>query len=377
MENKSYILVLGVLIAIALATYQLIIPQFSTQEYSIETVENISQGITTTTIFDVGKTEASEEVSSEKSDTEDSQISDIIINPSIEDELLRFNQADRIERTFSSYLLIGSDKRSKDSSLSRGFVSGQRADVIILGLINNLNNKTSLISIPRDLLIQNSCTKEIQRINSSFIANNCGNDVENLAASILNLTGITINHLAMFNFEGFEKIIDSVGGIEICVDRTIKEGYAYELQKGCQIVNGEIALNWVVSRNTEILIGDKILDENGNDASTWRKLSTVSDLTRIQREQDIVIELLSQVDEFESVNALSNFIAALEDTFVIDENLTNSKAAGILWNLRNKKLSDINKLTIPTRPYRTESGMEVLVMTSYFSDFLKKNNLLD
>ena len=325
----------------------------------------------------MGKTEASEEVSSEKSDTEDSQISDIIINPSIEDELLRFNQADRIESTFSSYLLIGSDKRSKDSSLSRGFVSGQRADVIILGLINNLNNKTSLISIPRDLLIQNSCTKKIQRINSSFIANNCGNDVENLAASILNLTGITINHLAMFNFEGFEKIIDSVGGIEICVDRTIKEGYAYELQKGCQIVNGEIALNWVVSRNTEILIGDKVLDENGNDASTWRKLSTVSDLTRIQREQDIVIELLSQVDEFESVNALSNFIAALEDTFVIDENLTNSKAAGILWNLRNKKLSDINKLTIPTRPYRTESGMEVLVMTSYFSDFLKKNNLLD
>ena len=377
MENKSYILVLGVLVAIALATYQLIIPQFSTQEYSIETVENISQGITTTTIFDVEKTEASEEVSSEKSDTEDSQSSDIIINPSIEDELLRFNQAVRIERTFTSYLLIGSDKRSKDSSLSRGFVSGQRADVIILGLINNLNNKTSLISIPRDLLIQNSCTKEIQRINSSFIANNCGNDVENLAASILNLTGITINHLAMFNFEGFEKIIDSVGGIEICVDRTIKEGYAYELQKGCQIVNGEIALNWVVSRNTEILIGDKILDENGNDASTWRKLSTVSDLTRIQREQDIVIELLSQVDEFESVNALSNFIAALEDTFVIDENLTNSKAAGILWNLRNKKLSDINKLTIPTRPYRTESGMEVLVMTSNFSDFLKKNNLLD
>ena len=377
MENKSFILVLGVLIAIALATYQLIIPQFSTQEYSIETVENISQGITTTTIFDVEKTEASEEVSSEKSDTEDSQISDIIINPSIEDELLRFNQADRIERTFTSYLLIGSDKRSKDSSLSRGFVSGQRADVIILGLINNLNNKTSLISIPRDLLIQNSCTKEIQRVNSSFIANDCGNDVENLAASILNLTGININHLALFNFEGFEKIIDSVGGIQLCIDRHVREGYSYELQKGCQIVNGEIALNWVVSRNTEVLIGEKILDDKGEDASTWKKLPSVSDLTRIQRQQDIVIELLSQVKDFASVSALNSFIDALEDTFVIDENLTNSKAAGILWNLRNQNLSDINKLTISTKPYRTQSGMEVLMMTSYFSDFLKKNDLLD
>ena len=377
MKNKSYILVLGVLVAIALTTYQLIIPKFSTREYSREIVENISQGITTTSIVDVHDSESPESNYEEKNDILDNTVIELSINANAEDELLRFNQADRIEGIFTSYLLIGSDKRSKDSSLSRGFASGQRADVIILGLINNLSNKTALISIPRDLLIQNSCTKEIQRVNSSFIANNCGNDVENLAASILNLTGININHLALFNFEGFEKIIDSVGGIQLCVDRNFREGYSYELQKGCQIVNGEIALNWVVSRNTEVLIGEKILDEKGNDASTWKKLPSVSDLTRIQRQQDIIIELLSQVNDFESLNMLNSFIDALEDTFMIDENLTNSKAAGILWNLRNKNLSDINKLTIATKAYRTESGMEVLVMTSYFSDFLKKNDLLD
>ena len=377
MKNKSYILVLGVLVVIALTTYQLIIPKFSTQEYSRDTVENISKGITTTSIVEVHDSESPKGAYGEKTEIGENTTIDIGINPNAEDELLRFTRADRIEGIFTSYLLIGSDKRSKDSSLSRGFASGQRADVIILGLINNLNNKTSLISIPRDLLIQNSCTKEIQRVNSSFIANDCGNDVENLAASILNLTGININHLALFNFEGFEKIIDSVGGIQLCIDRHVREGYSYELQKGCQIVNGEIALNWVVSRNTEVLIGEKILDDKGEDASTWKKLPSVSDLTRIQRQQDIVIELLSQVKDFASVSALNSFIDALEDTFVIDENLTNSKAAGILWNLRNQNLSDINKLTISTKPYRTQSGMEVLMMTSYFSDFLKKNDLLD
>ena len=67
----------------------------------------------------------------------------------------------------------------------------------------------------------------------------------------------------------------------------------------------------------------------------------------------------------------------LEDTFTIDENLSNSKAATILWNLRNEKFSDINKLTIPTRPYTTESGMEVLIMTTYFKDFLASKGLLD
>ena len=77
------------------------------------------------------------------------------------------------------------------------------------------------------------------------------------------------------------------------------------------------------------------------------------------------------------MNELTNFISALEDTFTIDENLSNSKAATVLWNLRNEKFSEIKKLTIPTSPYKTESGMEVLIMTTYFKDFLTSNDLLD
>lgn len=377
MKNRSYIIVFTVLLAIALGTYQLLIPKFSTKAYSRETVENISQGITTTSTVDSAGNEGELVDGGIFDNTNENEETEISIKVGVEQELLRFNNAEKLENTFTSYLLIGSDKRSKESKPARGYVQGQRADVLILGIVNDTSDNTSLISIPRDLLIRNSCTDEIQRINASFISNACGNDVENLAASVLNLTGITVNHLALFNFEGFEKIIDSVGGIELCVDRTVREGFSFELQKGCQIVTGEIALNWVVSRNTEVLLGNKIVDENGNDASTWKKLSNVTDLTRIDRQQDVVIELLSQVNNFESLNELTNFISALEDTFIIDENLTNNKAANILWSLRSQSLGDINKLTIPTRPYRTESGMEVLVMTSYFYDFLEENNLLD
>ena len=377
MKNRTYIIVFTVLLAIALGTYQLLIPKFSTKAYSRETVENISQGITTTSTVDSAGNEGELVDGGIFDNTNENEETEISIKVGVEQELLRFNNAEKLENTFTSYLLIGSDKRSKESSPARGYVQGQRADVLILGIVNDTSDNTSLISIPRDLLIRNSCTDQLQRINASFISNACGNDVENLAASVLNLTGITVNHLALFNFEGFEKIIDSVGGIELCVDRTVREGFAFELQKGCQIVTGEIALNWVVSRNTEVLLGNKIVDENGNDASTWKKLSNVTDLTRIDRQQDVVIELLSQVNNFESLNELTNFISALEDTFIIDENLTNNKAANILWSLRSQSLGDINKLTIPTRPYRTESGMEVLVMTSYFYDFLEENNLLD
>ena len=374
MKNKSYIFVLILLFGVSILTYQLIVPQFSKQEYDKETVQNISEGITTTT--EVRLNEAEETVDIETEDPLDAE-NDLNIDSIVEDELLKFNEAEKLEGLFTSYLLIGSDERTENSSAARGYVKGKRADVLILGLINNQTNQTSLVSIPRDLLIKNSCTEKVERINSSFSSNNCGNSVENLAAAILNLTGVTIEHLALFNFEGFEKIIDSVGGIELCLDNTIREGFSFELQKGCQVVSGEIALNWVVSRNTEVLVGNKVVDANGNDASTWRKLNNVSDLTRIQRQQDVVIELLSQVSSFGSLGELTNFISALEDTFTIDENLSNSKAATILWNLRNEKLAEINKLTIPTRPYKTESGMEVLILTSSFKDFLSSKGLLD
>ena len=374
MKNKSYIFVLILLFGVSILTYQLIVPQFSKQEYDKETVQNISEGITTTT--EVRLNEAEETVDIETEEPLDAE-NDLNINSIVEDELLKFNDAEKLEGLFTSYLLIGSDERTENSSAARGYVKGKRADVLILGLINNQTNQTSLVSIPRDLLIKNSCTEKVERINSSFSSNNCGNSVENLAAAILNLTGVTIEHLALFNFEGFEKIIDSVGGIELCLDNTIREGFSFELQKGCQVVSGEIALNWVVSRNTEVLVGNKVVDANGNDASTWRKLNNVSDLTRIQRQQDVVIELLSQVSSFGSLGELTNFISALESTFTIDENLSNSKAATILWNLRNEKLAEINKLTIPTRPYKTESGMEVLILTSSFKDFLSSKGLLD
>ena len=75
------------------------------------------------------------------------------------------------------------DERNENSSASRGFVEGKRADVIIIGLINETNDNHYLLSIPRDTLIMNSCTKNLERINGSYSKNECGNNAENLAAA--------------------------------------------------------------------------------------------------------------------------------------------------------------------------------------------------
>jgi LCP family protein required for cell wall assembly len=368
MKNKNIILgfIILAISGIGVLIYNLI-PQFETTEFDKELILDISEGATTTSVQPNTPTTVIGGEFEEKIEIMDSDL----------EILLENNNTEYISEYFETYLLIGTDRRSENSSLSRGFVTGQRSDVIILALINKMNSEVSLISLPRDLLVQNPCTEEIQRINSTFQKNDCGNSAENLSASIFNITGLLVDHFGLFTFEGFEKIIDSLGGVEICLEQTQREGFSFELEKGCQITEGKIALNWVVSRNTEILVGEKIVDENGNDASQWEPMSGVSDLYRVKKQQDIVISLLSRLNEFNSYTDLYSLIKALELTFTIDENLTIPNATQILWGYRNFNFDNVNKLTVPTKPYRTEDGKEVLILTSNFYDFIIAQNLLD
>jgi len=347
----------------------MLLPNFQTQEFDQNVVENIMDGVTTTSV-------------SENSDSNNTnnQEENIVIESPIESEpeikkLLNLNQTLVIKDNITSYLLIGSDKRSDESE--DGYIEGQRADVIILGFFNETINKNALISIPRDTLVTNLCTGEVERINASFKRNNCGNGAENIVAAVNNLTGIKIEHIASFNFEGFEKIIDSFNGIEICVEETQREGYSFELQKGCQKVNGSTALNWTRSRNTEVLIGQKIVDEDGNDKSEWKKMEYVSDLSRVERQQYLVIQLLNELENFASFGELLQFIQALEETFVVDEGLSINKATNILWGLRTLDLNNISKLTMPTTPYQLNDGRQVLILNGNFYDFAKENLLIE
>ena len=373
-SNNRNLILGGVLISISALVFIFLVPNFEREEFDKDKIENISQGITTTSI-------AQEESSNEQSNVDNSNNEenelDITDSEKSEIEKLLTNNKSEFNLDLNAYLIIGSDERSLSSSESRGFVQGSRADVILLGILNKNSKNNHLISIPRDLLIINSCTQKIERINGSYQKNECGNRPENLAAAILNLTGISVENFASFNFEGFEKIIDSFGGIEICVEKTQREGYSFELQKGCQTVSGSTSLNWIVSRNTEILVGEKIVDENGEDASIWEKMLGVSDLTRIDRQQYVVLQMLKELDNFNNINEFTNFIEAIEETFTIDENLSIRQAIDLLWNLRDIDLDKIQKHTLPTYPYELEDGRQVLIMEESFKEFALSNGILD
>tara|TARA_Y100000992_G_scaffold273244_1_gene215355 strand:- start:228 stop:1322 length:1095 start_codon:yes stop_codon:yes gene_type:complete len=352
------------------------IPNFETEEFDQQVIDNIIEGVTTTTIPSTNQgVVAAEEETQTFENPEDMEITEDDL-PKIGD-LLRFNEFKDEITNFDAYLLIGSDERSEEIAQTRGAIQGKRADVIILGLVEKSTNEMTLLSFPRDLLIQNNCTGEYERINASYSKNDCGGRAENLAAAIYGISGIRVTNFASFDFEGFEEIIDSVNGIEVCVEETQREGFSFELQKGCQNVQGLIALNWIVSRSTEILVGDKVIDKDGKDISEWRLMPGVSDLSRIERQQYVVMQLIKELKNFESINELNSFITALENSFIIDENLSINKAVELLWTFRNIDLSNITKLTTPVDFVTLNDGRQVLVLNKSINDFLISKSIID
>ena len=355
--NKYTYLFLG-LLGIAGIVILVFLPNLETEEFSQDVIDDIIEGVTTTSTLEADTNEAS--INESLANFEDELIISIQDKSQIEERLL-YNNFEKEIDSFDTYLLIGSDERSEKIAETRGEIEGKRADVIILGLVEKGTDEITLLSFPRDLLIENNCTNNLERINAAYTKNECGGRAENLAAAIFSISGIRVDHFASFDFEGFEEIIDSVDGIEVCVDETQREGFSFELQKGCQTINGLTTLNWVVSRSTEV----------------WRPMPGVSDLSRIERQQYVVMQLINELRNFESINELYGFINALENAFVIDENLTINRAVDILWTFRNIDLSNVKKLTTPVNYLTLSDGRQVLVLSETIEDFLNKNSIID
>ena len=106
-------------------------------------------------------------------------------------------------------------------------------------------------------------------------------------------------------------------------------------------------------------------------------MAGVSDLTRIKRQQYVVVQLISQLKNFESLNEVNKLIQALENTFIIDEALTINKAAELLWGFRDFDIAKVNKITTPTDYLTLQDGRQVLVLNQSLYDFLIRESIID
>ncbi len=139
-------------------------------------------------------------------------------------------------------------------------------DTLMILSINPQNSRVTFISLPRDLYVSVPFLNFGTKINSVYQLglNNSGKDPRAAAEIILktveDVTALKLHYYAILNFDGFEKIIDSLGGINIQNERDIYDAsypgpnYSYEtfaLPKGLHHLDGKTALKYARERHDD------------------------------------------------------------------------------------------------------------------------------
>ncbi|MEN8234832.1 MAG: LCP family protein [Actinomycetota bacterium] len=257
--------------------------------------------------------------------------------------------APTIEGAYHSVLLIGSD------------TAADLADVTLLTVLPaDPDLPPFMVSLPRDLYVPNRCTNGYSRINATF--RNCGdvNAATMLALTVEDFTGIGVDNVAIFDFDGFEQVIDGVGGVEICTEYPMRDRKAeLTLPGGCINADGATALAWVRSRHTQQQIDGQ-----------WRSVPGAGDLMRNQHQQDVIIELAKKLKTFDSPSDLAAKVEGLSNAFTVDDGLGLADAIALAWSLRELDVATINRLVVPVRMTRTEAGQSILRAVAPFDEVL-------
>jgi LCP family protein required for cell wall assembly len=153
------------------------------------------------------------------------------------------------------YLLVGSDSREgltaqEIKNLGTGGVKGnegRRTDSIILVHVPGGGGKKVMVSIPRDSdgpIPGHGASK----INAAFSYGG----PKLLVETVERATGVRIDGYLEIGFGGFAKLVDSMGGVDICVPFDMNDPKAHiNLKKGCQTLDGKNALGFVRARYSD------------------------------------------------------------------------------------------------------------------------------
>lgn len=157
-------------------------------------------------------------------------------------------------------LIVGSDSREglapgEDFQGPDETITGQRADTIILAHLYGDDDLVQLVSFPRDSWVQvpaspDPVTGELRpahetKINASFLEGGPAL----LIATVQQLTGLQVDHYVQIDFDGFTRMVDELGGVEVCLPEAAQEEKSgIDLPAGRSVVGGDQALAFVRQR---------------------------------------------------------------------------------------------------------------------------------
>lgn len=227
----------------------------------------------------------------------------------------------------TNYLLLGTDAREG--------ISGNRSDVMVLAHVPENRKNVTLIHFPRDLYVEIP-GKGKNKINAAYAFGGAPLVVETMQ----NLLGVKVDHVAMVGFDGFKRMTDAVGGVDVRVEESSTSG-KYTFTEGTTHMNGDEALAFVRER--------KQLSEG--------------DISRGRRQQAFIKGLMLKslsTSTLANPVKLRSFLDAASSNLTVDRDLKVGDMRSEAFAMRGLRGGDIRFITAPFSGYgRSPSGASI------------------
>ena len=248
------------------------------------------------------------------------------------------------------FVLIGQDSRdgAENQAIGGSFddvVGNHQADTTMIAQISADRKEINLVSIPRDSLVDvPQCETSKGKIpaqynvmfNSIFAgAYQTGGDLASAASCTLNavnsLTGLNIQNFIVVDFAGLVKMIDAVGGVDLCIPQNVDDPYTgLKLDKGMHHLDGVAATQY---------------------ARTRHGLGDGSDTSRTTRQQYLIKQLLSEAlskNLFTDTAQLYQLAKSALKSLNISQGMADTAAlAGLAMSLKDFSMTNLQTQTVP------------------------------
>jgi LCP family protein required for cell wall assembly len=244
-------------------------------------------------------------------------------------------------------LLIGSDTRSGRKNRAIGGRGGcDCSDTLMIAHISPGRGRVTVVSIPRDTMVplvacspwgqlpgQQANPYAMERINATL----ANGGPECVRTTVEQETGIFISSFIQLNFTGFEKVINDVGGVNVCLPFAIDNpatafgGSGLHLAAGRHHIWGRVALQFWRTR------------ENIADGS---------DLARIARDQYLMAQVVRGVLHSGMLTSATRLYTVIGDVAgAMTTDASNSDLLSIASSLSGVSLSKVQFITTPWASY--------------------------
>ncbi len=245
-------------------------------------------------------------------------------------------------RGAQNILIVGSDSRGDLKAgegfqgRGAGFVTGQRSDTVILAHLYGSREKAQLISFPRDSWVPipehvslesgKVVPERTTKLNTAFAEGGA----PLLIDTIEKLTDLRIDRYLQIDFDGFQAMVNTLGGVEVCLSKPAKEPLSgIDLPAGRQTIQGGQALAFVRQR-TGLPRGD---------------------IDRIERQQQFigsVVRKTLSAGTLLNPFKLNGVIGVATDSLQVDEDLSIGDLRDLALRFKSFDAGDVIFSTVPT-----------------------------